>query len=75
MIAVQLLADAALVGYVYLLIQHKQRAHATRGARPLPGRPAAPYAPYTSYGLADLDVRSRSGAEPRLVPLRTSASS
>jgi hypothetical protein len=75
-IAVQLLADAALVGYVYLLIQHKQRTQATRGIRPLPDRPTAPlYASYPTYGLADLDRRSRSSVEPRLVPLRTSASS
>ena len=32
-IALQLLADAALAGYVYLLVQHKQRAQASRGMR------------------------------------------
>lgn len=72
-IAVQLLADAALVGYVYLLIQHKQRTQTARGMRPLPDRPTAPlYASYPTYGLADLDRRSGSRPEPRLVPLRTS---
>lgn len=75
-IAIQLLADAALVGYVYLLIQHKQRAQATRGMRPLADRPTAPaYTPYPTYAMNDRDVRPRSGAERRLVPLRTSASS
>jgi hypothetical protein len=75
MIGMQLLADAALVGYVYLLIQHKQRTQAARGMRPLPDRPSVPvYTPYPTYGLGDLDRRRRSGGEPRLVPLRTSTS-
>ncbi|MFI5045764.1 MAG: hypothetical protein ACHQIG_01760 [Acidimicrobiia bacterium] len=76
-IAIQLLADAALVGYVYLLIQHKQRTHAVRGVHLLPDRPAAPmYSPYPSpaYGFADIDLRARALPEPRLVPLRASAS-
>jgi len=74
--AMQLLADAALAGYVYLLVQHKQRAQAVRGMRPHPDRPSAPlYTPYPSYGLGDIDLRARSSADPRLVPLRTSASS
>jgi hypothetical protein len=74
-IAVQLLADAALIGFVYLLIQHKQRTQATRGTRPHVERPAVPsYAPYPAYGLRDIDVHPRSKVEPRLVPLRTTAS-
>ena len=77
-IAIQLLADAALVGYVYLLIQHKQRTQLMRGARPVPDGPVAPYSPYPAtpaYGFADIDLRARALPEPRLVPLRASASS
>ncbi len=75
-IALQLLADAALAGYVYLLVQHKQRAQVTRAPRPLPDRPAPPrYTPGPSYGLGGMDLRARASADPRLVPLRTSASS
>jgi hypothetical protein len=80
-IAVQLLADAALIGYVYLLVQHKQRTQAARGVRPLSDRPAPRYSPYPtyptypSYGLADLDPRPRPRADRRLVPLRTSSPS
>lgn len=71
-IVLQLLADAALAGYVYLLVQHKQRARAQRGLRPLPGAPgvAAPYVPYPAYQLAELDLRDAERPGPRLVPLR-----
>ena len=75
-IAVQLLADAALAAYVYLLVQHKQRnqAQPTRAPRSLPGRDTNPgYSPYPSYGLPDLDLRARSVAEPRLVPVSSSS--
>jgi hypothetical protein len=74
-ILVQLLADAALAGYVYLLIQYKQRAQ-HRGVRPLPGTPTAGnYAPYPTYALPDVDLRGVTRAQPRLVPLRQTASS
>ena len=46
-IALQLLADAALAGYVYLLVQYKQRAQAQRSVQPIPGAPRpVPYVPY-----------------------------
>ena len=76
-IAIQLLADAALAGYVYLLVQHKQRSQhqPTRASRSHPDRVTAPgYSPYPSYGLPDLDLRARSVTEPRLVPVPTSTS-
>lgn len=74
-ILVQLLADAALAGYVYLLIQYKQRAQPTRGVRPLSGTPTAGnYAPYPTYALPDIDLRGVTRAQPRLVPLRQTAS-
>jgi hypothetical protein len=74
-IAIQLLADAALAGYVYLLIQYKQRAQPTRGVRPLPGTPTAGnFAPYPTYALPDIDLRGVTRAQPRLVPLRQTAS-
>ena len=74
-IALQLLADAALAGYVYLLIQHKHRAQAQRTIRPLPGAPRvpAPYVPYPTYHLAEIDLRDAGHSTPRLVPLRQTA--
>jgi hypothetical protein len=78
-IALQLLADAALAGYVYLLVQHKQRAQAQRRVRPIPGAPVtpatpAPYVPYPAYQLAEIDLRDAERSRPRLVPLRQTAS-
>ena len=74
-IFVQLLADAALAGYVYLLVQHRQRADATRsGVRALPGRPSIePYAPtsYATYPVREIDLRPHPA--PRLVPVRQTA--
>ena len=74
-IALQLLADAALAGYVYLLVQFRQRTQAQRPVQPLPGSPRvpAPYAPYANYQLAEIDLRESERSGPRLVPLRQTA--
>jgi hypothetical protein len=74
-IALQLLADVALAGYVYLLVQFRQRTQAQRPVRPLPGSPRvpAPYAPYANYQLAEIDLRESERSGPRLVPLRQTA--
>jgi hypothetical protein len=79
---VQLLADAALAGYVYLLVQFKQRSQAQRIVQPVPGTPRVPstarepgpYAPYPAYQFSEIDLRDVETSGPRLVPLRQSAS-
>jgi hypothetical protein len=75
-IALQLLADAALAGYVYLLVQYKQRSHAQRNLRALPGSPqhSGPYLAYPTYQLAEIDLREPQHPTRRLVPLRQNAS-
>jgi hypothetical protein len=75
-IALQLLADAALAGYVYLLVQFKQRSQLPRVVQPVPGTPRAPgpYAPYPAYQFAEIDLRDAETSGPRLVPLRQTAS-
>ena len=75
-IALQLLADAALAGYVYLLVQYKQRSQAQRTVRPIPGAPRTPgpYVPFPAYQLAEIDLRDAERSGPRLVPLRQTAS-
>ena len=70
-IALQVVADVALAGYVYLLLQYKQRAQGQRSkVRYLGGAYREP-APYTNgrYGSAAGD-----SSAPRLVPLRQTAS-
>jgi hypothetical protein len=71
LIAVQLLADVALGGYVYLLIQHKQRLQEQQAKVRYLGseyRETAPYfATHSSRGAG-----MQNG--PRLVPLRQTAS-
>ena len=72
MFLLNLLADAALVAYVYMLVQIKQRAHEQRvKVRYL----SSPYQPITPYLL---DGPERAGTSqsngPRLVPLRQTAS-
>jgi hypothetical protein len=69
-IALQVLADIALAGYIYLLLQYKQKAQGQRSKVRYLGaayREPAPYAagPYASSS----DVNSS-----RLVPLRQTAS-
>jgi hypothetical protein len=76
LIVMQLIADAALAGYVYLLLQYKQRAGTQRTARPLPGTPTAPaYMPYPlpTYRMDEIDLREVEPVGPRLVPLRQPA--
>jgi len=75
MVLLQLVADALLAGYVYLLIQHRQRTQHTGRARALPGAPAVGHVTNPTYRVAEIDLRSPAHVEPRLVPLRQTASS
>jgi hypothetical protein len=69
-IALQLVADAALGGYVYLLLQYKQRAQQQRTTvRYLGGG----YEP-VHYGTTSYLSGVRDPSSPRLVPLRQTAS-
>ena len=68
-IALQLVTDIALAGYVYLLVQYKQRAHAQQPKVPYLGAAYREPSPYASGRYA----RSESSG-PRLVPLRQSVS-
>lgn len=70
--ALQILADIALGGYVYLLIQHKQRAQEQRSkVRFL----SSAYREPTPYFNAQYASAPRESASvPRLVPLRQTAS-
>ena len=70
-IALQLVADVALAGYVYLLLQYKQRAQDQRSKVRYLGATYREPAPYMSgrYGAASGD-----SSAPRLVPLRQTAS-
>lgn len=71
-IALQLIADVALAGYVYLLLQYKQRAQEQRSkVRYLGGASYREPAAYLNgrYGSASSD-----SSAPRLVPLRQTAS-
>ncbi|MDQ1431957.1 MAG: hypothetical protein QOF40_2559 [Actinomycetota bacterium] len=69
--ALQLLADAALGGYVYLLIQHKQRAQEQQAKVRFLGSAYREPTPYFN-GYAGAGGES---SGPRLVPLRQTASS
>jgi hypothetical protein len=67
--ALQLMADVALAGYVYLLIQHKQRAQEQRAKVRFLGSAYREPTPY-------FNGHSGGGSEstgPRLVPLRQTA--
>jgi hypothetical protein len=72
MFLLNLLADAALVAYVYMLVQVKQRAHEQRVKVRYLSSAYRPIAPHM------LDGRDRAGTSqsngPRLVPLRQTAS-
>ena len=70
LIALQLLADAALGGYVYLLIQYKQRAQEQRSKV----RYFGGYREPTPYVNGRYVSASRASDGPRLVPLRQTAS-
>ena len=70
-IALQLIADVALAGYVYLLLQYKQRAQDQRSKVRYLGSAYREPAPYMNgrYGSTAGD-----SSAPRLVPLRQTAS-
>ena len=70
-IALQLLADVALAGYVYLLIQYKQRAQEQRSKVRYLG---AAYRDPSPYMNARYVPAPREPNGPRLVPLRQTAS-
>jgi len=71
-IALQLLADAALGGYVYLLLQCKQRA---QGSRTKVRYLGAAYREPTPHMNGQYIAATRDTGGPRLVPLRQTASS
>src|SRR4029079_6250920 len=70
-IALPLAADLELAGYVYLLLQYKQRANEQRSKVRYLGAAYREPAPYMNgrYGSASSDASA-----PRLVPLRQTAS-
>jgi hypothetical protein len=70
-VALQVLADVALAGYVYLLIQYKNRTQEQRSGVRYLGAAYREPAPYfnTQYAPA-----ARESSGPRLVPLRQTAS-
>jgi hypothetical protein len=70
-VALQLLADVALGGYVYLLIQHKNRAQDQRSKVGYLGAAYREPAPYLN---ARYVPARRESNGPRLVPLRQTAS-
>ena len=74
-IALQLLADAALAGYVYLLVQFRHRTQAQRPVQPLPG--SAHSGPRRTavreLPASEIDLRESERSGPRLVPLRQTA--
>jgi len=72
LIALQLLADVALAGYVYLLVQHKQRARDQQAKVRFVGDAYREPAPYFAPRYAERGGRESSG--PHLVPLRQTAS-
>jgi hypothetical protein len=70
-IALQLVADAALAGYVYLLVQYKHRAQEQRSKVRYLG---SSYREPVPYGSAQYLSGTRAPSAPRLVPLRQTAS-
>jgi hypothetical protein len=73
--ALQLVADVALGGYIYLLIQHKHRMREQQAKVRYLGGPygaAAPYFP-TQYSSYSSRAKNESNGR-RLVPLRQTAS-
>lgn len=70
-VALQIVADLALAGYVYLLVQYKQRAQEQRSKVRYLGAAYREPAPYLNgrYGSPSGDTSA-----PRLVPLRQTAS-
>jgi hypothetical protein len=70
-VALQIVADLALAGYVYLLVQYKQRAQEQRSKVRYLG---ASYREPTPYVNGRYASSSTSADGPRLVPLRQTAS-
>jgi hypothetical protein len=70
--ALQLLADVALGGYVYLLIQHKQRAQEQQAKVRFLGSAYREQAPY--FASSYMNGNGNESGGPRLVPLRQTAS-
>jgi hypothetical protein len=71
-IALQIVADLALAGYVYLLVQYKQRAQAQRSSVRYLGAAYRESTPYMNGRYASSSPSNSDG--PRLVPLRQTAS-
>jgi hypothetical protein len=69
---VHLLADAVLAGYVYLLVQYKQRASEQRSKVRFLNTAYRVPAPYFANNAASSGTSKSTG--PRLVPLRRTAS-
>ena len=72
MFLLNLLADAALVAYVYMLVQIKQRTHEQRVKVRYLNSAYRPIAPYLADGPEHAGTSQSNG--PRLVPLRQTAS-
>jgi hypothetical protein len=70
-VALQIVADLALAGYVYLLLQYKQRANEHRSQVRYLG---ASYREPTPYANGRYASASGNPDGPRLVPLRQTAS-
>jgi hypothetical protein len=70
-IALQIVADLALAGYIYLLVQYKQRAQEQRSKVRYLGAAYREPAPYANGRYAPA---SGTPDGPRLVPLRQTAS-
>jgi hypothetical protein len=70
-IALQIVADLALAGYVYLLLQYKQRAQGQRSKVHYLGAAYREPAPYMNGRYASTPSTTEA---PRLVPLRQTAS-
>ena len=70
-VALQIVADLALAGYVYLLLQYKQRAQGQRSKVHYLGAAYREPAPYMNGRYASTPSTADA---PRLVPLRQTAS-
>jgi len=70
-IALQIVADLALAGYVYLLLQYKQRAQESRSKVRYLG---ASYREPTAYMNGRYAATPSTSEAPRLVPLRQTVS-
>jgi hypothetical protein len=75
-VALQIVADLALAGYVYLLLQYKQRAQGQRSKVRYLGATYSDATPYANgqYASTGYSPAPANGDAPRLVPLRQTAS-